>query len=74
MIYHTILHILFAVAGLLALLAAILDWNWFFRVVKTHQLMRRFSRRGSRWYYGLMGVVLITMAVLFQIRLMIIYD
>ena len=49
---------IFAVAGIISLLAAILDWDWFFTA-------RNVGRRQARWFYGVLGMILIGTAVFF---------
>ena len=51
---------IFATAGLIALLASILNWNWFF-TAQNAQL----GRGRARLFYGLLGVIMIGMAVFF---------
>ena len=52
---------IFATAGLIALLASILNWNWFF----TAQNAQLIVRNVARLFYGLLGVIMIGMAVFF---------
>ena len=39
---------IFAVAGIIALLAAILDWNWFFTARNTQFIVQNVGRRQAR--------------------------
>ena len=55
---------IFVVAGIIALLAAILDWDWFFTAQNTQFVVRNVGRRQSRWFYGILGMILIGMSVL----------
>ena len=43
---------IFAVAGIIALLAAILDWNWFFTARNTQFIVQNVGRRQARLFYG----------------------
>ena len=57
--------LVFALAGILSLLAAVLDWDWFFTAQNTQFIVRSLGRRRARWFYGVLGVVLMVMAVFF---------
>ena len=56
---------IFATAGLIALLASILNWNWFFTAQNAPLIVRNVGRRRARLFYGLLGVIMIGMAVFF---------
>lgn len=56
---------IFVVAGIIALLAAILDWDWFFTAQNTQFVVRNVERRQARWFYGILGMILIGMSVFF---------
>ena len=56
---------IFAVAGIISLLAAILDWDWFFTAQNTQFVVRNVGRRQARWFYGVLGMILIGTAVFF---------
>ena len=56
---------IFATAGLIALLASILYWNWFFTAQNAQLIVRNVGRRRARLFYGLLGVIMIGMAVFF---------
>lgn len=62
---HYFIISLFALSGIVALLAAVLDWDWFFTAQNTRFIVSRLGRRRARWCYGVLGVVLMAMAVLF---------
>ena len=53
---------IFVVAGIIALLAAILDWDWFFTAQNTQFVVRNVGRRQARWFYGILGMILIGMS------------
>lgn len=55
---------IFAVAGITALLAAILDWNWFFTARNTQFIVQK-GRRQARLFYGVLGVILIGTSIFF---------
>ena len=56
---------IFAVTGLIALLAAILNWEWFFTTHNTQFIVRNVGRRQARWFYGVLGILLIATSVFF---------
>ena len=56
---------IFAIAGLTALLASILNWNWFFTAHNAHLIVRNVGRKRARLFYGLLGIIMIGMAVFF---------
>ncbi|MDE6348502.1 MAG: immunity 17 family protein [Bacteroides sp.] len=56
---------IFAVTGLLALLAALLNWNWFFTARNTQFVVQNVGRTQARWFYGVLGILLICTAVFF---------
>ena len=56
---------IFALTGIIAVLAAVLDWNWFFTARNTRFIVQNVGRRRARWFYGLLGLLLVAMAVFF---------
>ena len=56
---------IFAIAGLTALLASILTWNWFFTAQNAQLIVRNVGRKRARLFYGLLGIIMIGMAVFF---------
>lgn len=56
---------IFALAGTAALLAAVLDWDWFFTARNAQFIVRNVGRQQARWFYGILGLILIGMAVFF---------
>ncbi len=66
---HYFIQFIFALAGLVSLLAALLDWNWFFTARNTQLIVRNVGRKRARLFYGLLGVVLIGMAVFFFLHI-----
>ncbi len=51
--------------GIIALLAAILDWNWFFTARNTQFIVQNVGRRQARLFYGVLGVILIGTSIFF---------
>lgn len=56
---------IFVVAGILSLLAALFDWEWFFTSQNAQFVVRNVGRRQARWFYGILGGILICTAVFF---------
>lgn len=56
---------IFALAGIISLLAAVLNWNWFFTARNTQFIVQNVGRRQARWFYGALGIILIGMSVFF---------
>ncbi|AVM58962.1 hypothetical protein C3V43_07085 [Bacteroides heparinolyticus] len=56
---------IFAAAGITSLLAAILNWEWFFTTRNTQFIVQNVGRRQARWFYGALGILLIAMSVFF---------
>ncbi len=59
------IQILFAVTGIISLLASILNWKWFFTAQNAQFIVRKLGRRHARFFYGLVGIILMIMSVLF---------
>lgn len=60
--------ILFALAGVLSLLASIFNWNWFFTAQNAQMIVRNVGRGKARLFYGVLGIILIGAAVFFCYR------
>lgn len=56
--------VLFSVSGVLSLLAALLNWDWFFKSKNAKMFIHKMSRRNARLFYGLFGIILIATAIL----------
>lgn len=69
MILHYILQTIFLIGGIVVLLAALLDWEWFFASRNAAPIVKYFGRTKSRWFYGAAGVFLIAVAIGFYFRL-----
>ena len=65
MILHNIVQLIFLLAGIVSLLASLLDWDWFFTTENASFLVKRFGRNGARWTYGTIGAIFIFAAVYF---------
>lgn len=65
---HYLVHGLFATAGVLSLLAALFDWNWFFTAQNTRFIVHHIGRFHARIFYGVLGVLLIVLALFFFLK------
>lgn len=54
---------IFSLGGMLSLLAALLDWEWFFRAEGVRMIVGRMSRRWQRAIYAVAGLLILGMAV-----------
>lgn len=58
-----IVQILFLLAGIMALLASIRNWDWFFNSHNASFIVRNFGRNRARLFYGILGFILIVMSL-----------
>lgn len=62
---HYFIQGIFALTGTVSLLAALLDWEWFFTAQNTQFVVQNVGRKQARWFYGVLGTILIATAVFF---------
>lgn len=62
---HYFIQGLFAIAGVIALLASLFNWKWFFEAQNSQFIVRNVGRNRARFFYGTLGILLIGMAVFF---------
>ena len=67
-IRHYIVQAIFALAGITSLLASLLNWNWFFTTRNAQTIVRNVGRGRARLFYGILGVIIIGMAVFFFVE------
>lgn len=65
---HYIVLGIFAVAGLVALLASTFNWNWFFNSRNARSIIQGMGRKRARILYGALGLILIGLALFFYIQ------
>lgn len=58
---------IFAATGIISLLAAIGNWEWFFTAKNSQFIVQNAGRKQARWFYGILGVILIATALFFII-------
>lgn len=59
---------IFALAGITSLLAALLNWDWFFATRNAQSIVRNVGRNRTRLFYGVLGMIILGMAVFFFIE------
>ncbi len=59
---HYFVQGLFLVSGLIAFLASVFDWEWFFTARNVQFLITRIGRRRTRLVYGIIGIVCMALA------------
>ena len=69
MILHNIIQIIFLLAGVTALMAAVFNWEWFFTTSNAEPVVKRFGRYKSRLLYGTAGVLFIFAAIFFYYKI-----
>ena len=64
---------IFALAGIVSLLASLLNWDWFFTTRNAQTIVRNVGRNRSDVYkrqlfYGILGIIIIGMAIFFFVE------
>ena len=62
---HYLIQGIFVLVGLLAILAGILNWDWFFQSQNTRFIVNNVGRKQARLFYALLGVLMIATAIYF---------
>lgn len=65
MAMHYIIQGIFVVVGLLAILASLFNWDWFFKAQNTQFIVTNVGRKRARLFYSLLGLLMIGTAVYF---------
>ena len=65
MVTHYIIQGIFVLVGLLALLAALLNWDWFFTAHNTQFIVANAGRNRARLFYAAIGLLMIATGVFF---------
>ncbi|MBR5150660.1 MAG: immunity 17 family protein [Bacteroidaceae bacterium] len=69
MFAHYLLQIIMLLAGVVSLLAALFNYEWFFGARNAQPVVKYIGRRNARLLYGAMGVLLIFSALFFYHRI-----
>ena len=59
---------IFALAGIVSLLASLLNWDWFFTTRNAQTIVRNVARNRARLFYGILGIIIIGMAIFFFVE------
>ena len=62
---HYLIQGIFAIVGLLAILASIFNWDWFFQSQNTQFIVKNVGRKHARLFYALLGALMKATAVYF---------
>ena len=62
---HYLIQGIFVMVGLLAILASLFNWDWFFRSQNTQFIVHNVGRKRARLFYALLGLLMIATAVYF---------
>lgn len=65
MAMHYLIQGIFAVVGLLAVLASAFNWDWFFQSQNTRFIVSNVGRKQARLFYALLGFLMIATAIYF---------
>ena len=66
---HYLIQGIFVIVGLLAIGAAIFDWDWFFQAQNTQLIVKNVGRERARLFYALLGILMIATAVYFFLEI-----
>lgn len=62
---HYLIQGIFVLVGLLAILAALFNWDWFFTANNTQLIVSNVGRGRARLFYAILGVLMIATGVYF---------
>ena len=62
---HYLIQGIFVVVGLLAIIASLFNWDWFFQSQNTRYIVQNVGRKRVRLFYALLGLLMIATAVYF---------
>ena len=65
MVTHYIIQGIFVLVGLLALLAALFNWDWFFTAHNTQFIVSNAGRNRASLFYAAIGLLMIATGVFF---------
>ncbi len=64
-----VITVVFAFSGILAILASLMNWDWFFNTRNARMLVGRCSRRTARVVYFVIGLLILAMVAAIHLRL-----
>lgn len=62
---HYVIQAIFVIVGLLALLASIFNWDWFFTTRNAQFIVANAGRKRARLFYAALGCLMIATGVFF---------
>ena len=62
---HYIIQSVFIILGLLSIIAAILNWDWFFKANNSQFIVKALGRNKSRIFYAALGIGMIAAGIYF---------
>ena len=62
---HYIIQGIFVVVGLLAILASLFNWDWFFQSQNSQFIVKNVGRKQARLFYAFLGILMIATAIYF---------
>ena len=65
MIVHYIIQSIFVLVGMLAILASLMNWDWFFTAHNARFFVNQFGRQWARVCYAVLGGLMIFIGVYF---------
>ncbi len=60
----SVLYYLMIAFGLFLIVAAIANWEWYFKQRRAQSVVKAMGRTGARWLYGLLGLFFAVFAYL----------
>ena len=65
MTMHYLIQGIFVLVGLIATLASLFNWDWFFQSQNTQFIVKNVGRKQARIFYALLGTLMIATAIYF---------
>lgn len=65
MFMHYLIQAIFVLVGLLAVMASLFNWDWFFESQNTQLLVKNVGRKQARLFYAVLGALMIATAIYF---------
>lgn len=62
---HYLVQGIFVLVGLLAILAALFNWDWFFTAQNTQFMVHNVGRQRARLFYAVLGILMIATGMYF---------
>ena len=53
----SILYYLMLTFGVFLIIAALTNWEWYFKQRRAQTMIKLMGRNGARWFYGLLGFI-----------------